>query len=148
MEKLLAFAKRVAYNMSSDPEMGSIAGIALHRAVSTYDDTRGVPLKRWIARQVKIGVWNYWRRVRDRHEEHQSEVWWGGVFVMDTPEIQELPIPAFDWKLLCEYYIEKWPLDVVARRYDTTVYGARKLLRQAEARLVEATRDKTSEAAS
>lgn len=116
--------------------MGSIAGKALWWAIRTFDESKNVPLKRWIARCVKQGVWSYWRQIRVRPDRLATD-----TGLEDVPENREhpedLPISREDFKLLIEYYVEKWPLDVVARRYGVGLHTARKMLKAAVSRLRE-----------
>lgn len=129
----LAYAKRVAFNMSGDPEMESIAGSAAWRAVRTYRVEKG-PLKRWIARCVKTQVWCYWRAMKLRRTDQ-----------VEPEELEEAIAPAaeeplgicyFDYKMLYEHYIDRLPLDVMARKYDTNKRGVRRMLDTAIERLV------------
>lgn len=138
MPILLKYAKRVAFKMSQDPEMASIAGSAALRAARSYNGQ--VPIQRWVALCVKRQVWDYWRRNAKRREEQKELGWWTEEICTydEAKPTAELPQPEL--QLLTEYYIDKWPLDVLARRHDTTIYGVRKLLKAAEAKLLEITR--------
>lgn len=72
-ERALEYAKRVAFRMSRDPEVESIAAEAAWRAVDSYDGR--IPLERWIALRVRYSVWAYWRsRAKERHFDITE--WW------------------------------------------------------------------------
>jgi DNA-directed RNA polymerase specialized sigma24 family protein len=133
MNELLKFARAVAYNMWNDPEAGSIAGIALWRAMMSYDASKNVPLKRWIARRIKTTIWYRWRQKANRKEELHSEFWWEQVY--EAPEESDLDIEAVDYRILVERYIHKWPWDVVAKRYNCNIKAAKELVAGAEHRL-------------
>jgi hypothetical protein len=135
--KALNYAKRVAFRMSKDPEMGSIAGRCALKALKTFDGTRGVPMKRWIARIVRLTVHYHWRREARRREVQKSELWWEAVYSVDDPFI-ERDVDAWTWTLLHRYHVEKWCLDAMARQYETSVSVVRRLIREAEGRLREA----------
>jgi DNA-directed RNA polymerase specialized sigma24 family protein len=154
LEQALKYAKRVAFRMSKDPEVESLAGVAAWRAVRTYNPLLNVPMERWVARCVKTEVWCYWRKLRCRPITLKDDTWWESVHCVIgaedappnprlgakrvKPEAEELPIPREDHQLLCEYYLDKWPLDVLARRHEVTIPRVKKLLRAAVARLKEA----------
>jgi len=134
-EAYLKYAKRVAFNMWKDPEAESIAGAAAWYAMRTYNPEYGVPTKRWVAKCVKRYIWDFWRRRVKRREEFHTELWWEHVIERTTEQTEHLN-PA-DMKLLHEYYIEGWCLDVVARRYGITKYAAKQRINAAVARLQE-----------
>lgn len=138
----LAYAKRIAHKMLAEPiEANSIAGSAAERAMRTYDGS--IPVKRWIALCVKRQVWGHWRQKARRQECQKAETWWvEAVFV--TPSDQLEGVAQADLQLLTEYYLEKWPLDVVARRYSVSIFRARKMIRGAVARLTAICEPSTS----
>lgn len=129
--------------MSADPEMGSIAGRMAWRAIRTYNPSLGVPAKRYLAVLVKRAVWDYWRKVKVRNREEQKcAEWWAA----EEPAVYDERVPDVspeDWELLVRYHVDKWPLDVMARRFfgGTTVYSIRKHLRAAEQRFRLAVED-------
>lgn len=138
-KECLEYAIRVARMMGKgkDPELESLAGMCALRAIRSFDPKHNVPEKRWIARIVRVRIWDYWRKMAKLREENFSEVWWEkSVYIFPEKLYDELgPV---DFKLLYEYYVEKWCLDVVARRADITEYEAKKRIRAAVARLKEA----------
>ncbi len=136
----LEYAQRVAFRMSVDVETQSIAGVSARRAVDTFDPTLGVPIKRHIARCVKMDIWSYWRKIKHRREEQKESMWWEEVWCFDEPE-EELRVSTDDWQLLHEHYTDRWPMDVIARRRNTTIYQIKKMLRAAEQRFVSAYQD-------
>jgi hypothetical protein len=95
-------------------------------------------MERWIARCVKTEIWCYWRKMRVRPVVHEG---WENAADRDD-EVTELLVSNADWMLLWEHFVDKWPLDVIARRHDTTVYGIRKQLGAAEARLRRAVNER------
>ena len=125
MEELLKFAKKIALRMSKDPEVESIAGNALLRALRTYDGR--VHLYGWISVCVKMEVRDFWRR--HNRIKFMPETWWENVYEVEEPAT--IDMDPYYWQILCEKYLEKWPLDVVARRHGKTVYRIRKDLEAA-----------------
>lgn len=73
---LMNFAYRVAhaYARRWDPEYQSIAHWAMLRAIKSYDETRGVPLKGWVAFRVRRGLQWFWRR--NKRYKLQSNLFW------------------------------------------------------------------------
>jgi DNA-directed RNA polymerase specialized sigma subunit len=140
MEELLNYAKKVAFSLYQDPEMGSIAGNALLRATRTHDPSK-VTLKAYIRVCVKMEAMDYGRRKSKRREEFHEEPFWEGVQETAPCFEAEIPVSQEDWQLLCEYYIERWPYDVVARRHGVTTYRIRRMLKAAVNRLADALRD-------
>jgi DNA-directed RNA polymerase specialized sigma24 family protein len=140
VEIAMKYAKRVAYKMSRDPEAESYAHSATIRAIDTYRPATNVPFKRWLARCVKIAIWNWWRSIQRRHEDVVGGGIWD-VNVIDNIETQsaDLPIPREDWEFLHSYYIDRWPLDVMARRYGrVSVYAIKQRIRDTVARFADA----------
>ena len=116
LKECLKYALRVAYKMSGDPEMGSIAGEAAWIAWSFYDPTKGVPEERWIARTVRLAVWDYWRRKAKRKEE-QAELWLQmNASTNDEPESDPLPITDWERLLLWERYVDGLSFAIIAKR--------------------------------
>lgn len=137
VNEALEFAKRVALNIWQDPEAESVAGEALLNAMRTFDETKG-NYRQWIARHVKLGVWDFMRRFQARHSETRAEGWWEYLYNDETDYTDiPLPIPRADWELLVEYYLEKVPLDVVAKVRDVSVYRVRKMMEAATEKLLE-----------
>lgn len=137
-EDALRYAKRVACRMMPrDCEAESLAGEAALRALRTYDPGRAVPMERWISICVRTDVWCYWRQRSRQSETFHDEQWWEENEPV-APEVDEVELPCQDWQILVETYIQRWPIDVVARERGISVYAARKLLRAAEARLERA----------
>lgn len=134
-EEALRYAKRVALNMCRDPEMESIAGSSAWRAILAFDGSR--PFKSFLRVVVRKDVWCYWRREAKRREELKSAVWWENegpaVYQQTTLDISD---PA--WRLLVCYYMERWPLDVVAKRMSCTKKEAKGYIAQAVEELKEA----------
>ncbi len=134
-EEYLNYAKRVAFKMWKDPEAESIAGFAALRAMRSFDPSKEVPTRRWVARFVKQRIWQHWRKRAQRREELHTELWW--EHVAETPPIEDLGFDPIDMKFLYEYFIEKWCLDVIARRYGVTVYSVKLRIAASVARLKE-----------
>ena len=134
--EMYEFAKRVAFKMTGDPEAQSIAGTATLHAIETFDPSYNVPLKRWVARCVKLDIWGYWRKVVARKEEQRSDHWWAHL-VEELPPDLTLEISDADRDLLFRKYVLKWPNDVIGNRMDPpqTAWTVRKALKAAIARL-------------
>lgn len=127
--------------MTDDPEADSLANMGTFRAIRSWDESKNVPIERWIALVVKQEVWCYWRQLARRKETTKSETWWSEVFTVDDQE-PEYEIAQADLQLLTEYYVEKWPLDVVAKRHPEigSVHYVKKAINAAVSRLQEAAR--------
>lgn len=126
--EMLPFAIRVARKMTWDPEAESIAAIAMLKALRAYDESKGVPLKRWIAYCVKIDVYHYWRKVKVRAKvELRSEEWWeaGECLASYDDEICEAELPPILFQMLYDHYVNHWAIDVIARRYGLSIHYAR-----------------------
>ncbi len=137
LEEMIPYAKRIAFKMSQDPEMASIAYRAAWYASKKFDPSRGVPPRRFLAMVVKQYVWNYWRQIRARREKQKSENWWREVV-----EVKPLPtegLPQRYLQLLVEKYELKWPWDVMAKKHGVTKSWARKMVAEAEAALLRIT---------
>jgi hypothetical protein len=133
MKEAADYAMRIASKMSRDPEALSVANENAERALRTFDETKGVPVQRWVAFVVRQSIWDMWRRKARHPEELCEEEFW---FDVSTPRDNghECPLLGLDpvvWTILCEHYVEKWCIDVVAKRHGMTVYAARKLMKQA-----------------
>lgn len=130
LERAIKYARRIAYKMSKDPEMDSVAAVAAWKATTSYDGR--IPFEAWVATCTKRDVWYYWRK-EARHKMDQLEY--------DVPstheEGEELDISREDWRLLVEYYVEKLPLDVLARKYSTSKLRVRRMIQGAVDRLKE-----------
>src|SRR4051812_4111950 len=134
LAEAIVYARKVAFRMSRDPEMESIAGRAAWRAVRTYNGKLRDP-KRWVARLVRQGVWNYWRyKARIREEQHDLALELAPAVERDTP----LDIPQHDFQLLWERYVDKWPLDVIASRHGVPRLWMKRMLALAMERLQDA----------
>lgn len=125
-KELLNFATNVAKGMWDDIEAESAAGIALHRALETYDGR--IKLKSWVAYCVRVAVRDWWRRFHytsakmQRTVQHKADAFWFRISAPEQEEVIEFQEQfPFYWKLLVERYIEKQPLDVLARDRSTTV---------------------------
>lgn len=142
--ELLQTARKVAGKMSRDPEVLSIAGMALLKAIRTFEPARNVPIKLWVARCVRIDVWHYWRKVKVRKVvELKDGDWWDRAVAMPV-ELPDFELDPADWRLLTEKHILKWPNDVIAREHDTTIHYVRKMLKAAEERFRQAVALSTS----
>lgn len=130
----LDYAKRVAFKMSKDPEVESVANFATLSALRSFNEEKGLSLKQWIAVCVKRGVWELWRKESKHKQVQKTEVWWERV-VEVAPIESEPCAPPVDWLYLVEYYIDKVPLDVMAKQHKTTVYQVRQILNSALQRL-------------
>lgn len=155
------YAQKIARKMSQDPEVDSLAGEAAWRALYTYDQSKNVKLSWWIAQLTKQSVQYYWRRMAKLREREKlmDELWWqeqsniGRVaetsgrkhayvdgdnltlrLVTDGEELQ-YDVKREDWQLLIESFIQRWPLDVIAREHGVTIGTARKMRAAAISRL-------------
>jgi len=134
LQEAIVYARRVAFKMNKNPEMEEVACLAAWKAVRTYDPSRAVPFKRYLALLVKRRVYD-WQGDRRRQPKTQTDEWWAA----NEPAIQMLVAAdeySADFQMLVEYYIDKWPLDVLARRHGVSIYKVRKLLRAATARFL------------
>ena len=140
IDETLAYAKRVAFSMYKDPEAESLAGQAAWRAFRTFDDSKKVPYKRWIARCVREDIWGYWRKLKVRPMERLGEA---EVEVPESPhDDSELLVSTLDFQLLYEKYIEKWPMDVIAKRHGLSVHYAKQFVSIAQQRFIAEYSDK------
>ena len=147
LEKMLEHAKRVAFRMSRDPEVESLAGLAAWHAYQTYDEAKS-NWRTWTGRLVKQEVIMYWRELKRRREWQMSQLhaniegdpvaFEAVVAYADPDSDSHENLVDGDWQLLTEYYIEGWPLDVVARENNMSIYTARKTIAAAVARLQHA----------
>lgn len=124
--ELLKFATNVARRMWDDIEAESAAGNALNRALNTYDGRTSI--KGWVSYCVRVEVRDLWRRFHytsakmTRTIQHKADVFWLRIGAPDNEEISEFQKQfPFYWTLLVERFIEKLPLDVLARDRSTTV---------------------------
>lgn len=124
--------------MSNDPEVESLACITAWRSLALFDPTRGVPLERWVKRNVKVAVWDYWRKLKRRREEHLDPEQWERK---EAEEDYEELIAQPTLQLLTERYIDRWPLDVLASRHGISAAEVKRHLKSALAELLESTAD-------
>lgn len=120
--------------MGRDPELESIANISGWKACETWNGN--MPLERWIAACTKRNIWCYWRE-RARKREEQADLGWflESIAARPTPDdVAELDQPQL--QLLCEYHLEGWCLDVVAKRKGMSKKQAREAIHDAEVRLL------------
>jgi DNA-directed RNA polymerase specialized sigma24 family protein len=136
LEETLAYAKRVAFRMSRDPEAESLAGVAAWSAHREFDGTRNVPYKRWIAVCVRMAVYHHWRKRARRPEETRQDLFWEDVYSLDEIDLDSTWTE--DFQLLTESFVDRWPLDVIARRHGMTVYAVRKRLAEAKEQFLHA----------
>lgn len=151
----MELANQVARRMWNDPEGESVAGECLLNAIRSFDPGNGTPIQAYIMHCVKMGVLDAQRRKSRRREVLKDSMYWEEVYdfggaaaapanaerssdvhrrYCTYSESAELLVSQEDWTLLVERYIDKIPIDVIARRRNTTVYRARKLLHGAAAR--------------
>ena len=126
--------------MSQDPEVLSIAAEAMLYMVRKYDPTRNVPIKVWIAMGIKQYIWCYWRKMAKQkvRESQMPDFWWDKVIETNDGSVVVDCLNDEDREtvqMLFENRIEKWCIDVVARRHNITVYELRKRFRASESRL-------------
>jgi hypothetical protein len=92
-----------------------------------------------VARIVKTAVYYHWRKQKALREEQKSDVWFEHTVRCCDPEPTEAIVDQGTWQLLCEYYIDKWPLDVLARRHGrVSKRTIKKMLAEAEQKYKEA----------
>lgn len=138
------YATAVALKMSRDSEMESIANLAAWRAYESYREpdakTGNHTEEGWIAHVVKQHVWGYWREqhLTKKRNNLPTDGWWEVVVaVEDDPITEDEVCSQDDWQLLCERYIEGWPLDVVARRHNVSTCYVKKLIAAALQRFTD-----------
>lgn len=141
------YATRVARNMTRDPEGDSLANLAAWRAMTSFKPEKKVPLKRWIAICVRTHIHYYWRS-RARHPEQQfsqvSEEAWESMHIYTSTgsseleakltapeEPEELPMTRYDWQLLYENFVDRIPLDSIAKKRGISLKAARALVQSA-----------------
>lgn len=129
---MLSFATAVARRMSRDPEAESLANMTVLLAVRSYDGR--IPLERWVAACVKRNIWHMWRKGKRRPKA--TDPWLLEAVSMDDPP-EDSKLSDFEWRIVCEKYVDKWADDVIARRNGLTLYEVRKLLKFAVRRLQE-----------
>lgn len=129
-QELLDFAIQVARNLWDDPEAESAAGSALLRAVRTYNGTTS--LKGWVSYCVKMSVRDWWRRFHytsgrmQKTVQHKADVFWLKIKAPKGDEVEEFQEKyPFYWTLLVERFLEKLPVDVIARQRNTTMTAVR-----------------------
>lgn len=127
----------MGFMLDSEPTLPSRVAA---RAVKTYDEAKGKTFKGWVRHITKRAVWYEWRR-RGRHPVQQLSEFQAEQLAAPELASEELPVSRTDWKLLCEYYLEKWPMDVVAREYGCSRLEAHRKVRAALSRLRSAMED-------
>jgi hypothetical protein len=127
LQEMLKYALQVARRMSRDQETESLAGVAAWRAWTTYRPELG-DWRPYVSKFVRLSIQYYWRTRKP--------------VLLEAPELipakedsEQLDIPMEDWQLLVESYIDRWPMDVIARRHGVTVYRIKKQLTGALSRL-------------
>lgn len=164
LQEAVVFATRVAFSMSKDPEVESIANMQAWYAMTTYNPAKG-PLDRWIARLVRQGVWAMWRKqfcfkrpmevrtaslvirirrlkpiTQSMYSEQDDD---GEYYIRNDPEApkeeKDLPIPYEEYRLLYEHHIDRFPLDVLAKHRNVTVSVVKCMIDAAERRLRDET---------
>jgi len=143
LDEALKYAIRVARAMVKDQEADCLAGIAAWHAYTSFDPTRGLEWKRWVALCTRQTIYQWWRKLHRRGEKHlsaldqeQAEEASAKIAMLDEPPFDELSVN--DRQLLHEHHVDRWPLDVIAKRRGITVYEAKKLVAAARARLAAA----------
>jgi len=141
LRAMVAYATRVAFRMSKDPEMESIANAAAFRAARTYDGIH--PLKHWVAVVTRRAVWHHWRKLRRRHETLVPTEWLERTVVAPDPDLTELHVSVEDWQFLYDRFVLKWPLDVMARRHgnDCSIRRIRAMIAEKTAHFLDAYRE-------
>jgi hypothetical protein len=128
LEDAAQYARRIAYRMWRDPEGQSIANYSAWYAYRSYNG--GIPLERWIAACVKRNIWHYWRKLKIRKAELKENAWMAEeVRMIETDEPDLVPYDVFE--LLYRKHVERWCVDVIARRYGWTMRETRTKLEEA-----------------
>lgn len=146
--------------MSRDPEGESVAGECLLKALRSFDPAKGTPIAAYVVRCVRLGVMDFNRSKSRRRDQLMPEEYWYNE-VYDSGDIAgavptnsekegarrygyrtyeeeaELPISQEEWRLLTERYVDRVPMDVLARRRNTTVYQLKKALHAAVSRFTK-----------
>lgn len=138
-DEALAYGLRVARCIWRDSDAESVASEAVNNALNTFNAERGT-LPRWIALHVRQAIWDEWRKLRDRHSQFASDGWWEAIYTLDDPVSDAPRVCDADWQLLVEYYVDKWPLDVVAREHGVSTYRVRRMIAAATERFLESQR--------
>lgn len=136
LQEAVSFGIRVARRMSKDPEVESIGAVRAWRALQDFDPSQS-SIEQRITHMVKQGVWCYWRKMRVRKvvSVQMPITPEGDQIDVAAPEVDtDTPLEPWVRELLCNYYIDRWPLDVVAKRYNRSVHQVRKLLADARMR--------------
>lgn len=125
LKDYISYATRVAYSLWKDPEAESIANEAAWRAYTSYRDpaehTGNYTEEGWIALLTKQAVWGEWRKQAAlKRNNEPTDGWWEDVIATTDEPVSEDAASREDWQLLCEYYVDRWPLDVVAREHKTS----------------------------
>lgn len=132
-EELFAYARRIAFKIWKDADAEDAALAATMRCILTFDPSRNVPIKRWLARLVKQAIIHRWRRLRRMHLEPVSE--WFMETVVEVPPL-DCEESTEDYVLLYENFVDKWPIDVIARRRGWSIPRTRRMLAAAKSRFV------------
>lgn len=142
LEEYVAYAQRVARSMWRDPEAESIANEAAWRAYETYKDpvvrTGNYTEEGWIALLVRQSIWSEWRKqAAIKRNNEPTDGWWEDVISCSDDEHDDPVVNQEDWQLLCERYVDGWPVDVIARRHEDTVTHVRRRLAASLRRFTE-----------
>lgn len=129
------YGRAVAYSVTGTKKYADEANVAAWRAFEAFDGTG--TMQGFVALCVKRHIWCLWRKAAKAPITQLTFSWWEQNICDVEPQCDEQTVPQEDIQLLSEYYIDKWPLDVVARRHSVTVYRIRKMIRAAVDRLSE-----------
>lgn len=131
--ELLPWAMHIARCMTKDPEGQSIAGMATLCAIRSFRSELEVPIERWVALNVRHQIWCHWRKLRARPFARTHDTDGLDASCEDEPWEEET-LSVEDRILLFEHYVDRWPLDVIARRHCTTIHRIRRQIAAATAR--------------
>jgi DNA-directed RNA polymerase specialized sigma24 family protein len=142
LAQYVAYATRVAKSLWKDPEAESIANAAAWRAYTTYREpaTRygNYTEEGWIALIVRQSIHQEWRRLgRQKRSNEHTDGWWLEVVSTTDDEVSEPVVSPEDWQLLCERFIDGWPVDVIARRHNEGVTHIRRRIAASLQRFTE-----------
>lgn len=123
LKELMRFARRVANRYAGrwDPEYESLAYWATYRAIRTFDPSREVPLRGWVAFMTRRALQGHWRR--NKRMRTCSNLFWDEMADdrgsdQDPLEMEALQgLSEFDRVVAVEHWVEGRTVKEIAERY-------------------------------